>query len=283
MVVVGQPGSGIASSALVEGRVATVTGIVRRPYPNASDRRFAITPRSPEDVTVAGKAGGDRRFELRRRAGDPWPGRRRATAAPAIDADDADLGDLAAFVGRNVRVGGLVVDLRADGFTLDDGTATGRVDPSGRGARQPRPDRTGRRPQRHRPGRDRPRRARWSSSMTRAGCSWRAIRSPTPRPMPQLRQGPSPAPPPGSSGTGGAGRLAGLGGGGLPVDAGTAGLGGLAAISAASVVVTLLRREQSRRRLASRIAARLATLGGHIGGPDDGPPAERGPSTIHSA
>jgi hypothetical protein len=87
----------------------------------------------------------------------------------------------------------------------------------------------------------------------------------------------------GSSGTGGAGRMAGLGGGGLPVDAGTAGLGGLAAISATSVVVALLRREQSRRRLASRIAARLATLGGHIGSPDDGTPAEREPSTIHSA
>jgi hypothetical protein len=77
--------------------------------------------------------------------------------------------------------------------------------------------------------------------------------------------------------------MAGLGGGGLSVDAGTAGLGGLAAISAASVVVTLLRREQSRRRLAGRIAARLATLGGHIGGPDDATPAEREPSTIHSA
>ena len=56
--------------------------------------------------------------------------RARARTRPprrAIDAEDADLGDLATFVGRNVRVGGLVVDLRADGFTLDDGTATGRV------------------------------------------------------------------------------------------------------------------------------------------------------------
>jgi hypothetical protein len=81
----------------------------------------------------------------------------------------------------------------------------------------------------------------------------------------------------------GSGRLAGFGGSGLPVDAGAAGLGGLAAISAASVLVTLLRREQSRRRLAGRIASRLATLDGHVGAPDGGTPAERGPSTIHSA
>ena len=41
--------------------------------------------------------------------------------------EDADLADLAALVGRTVRVGGLVQDLRADGFTLDDGTAVGTI------------------------------------------------------------------------------------------------------------------------------------------------------------
>ena len=81
VVVVGQPGSGIASTALVEGRVATVTGIVRRPYPNASDRRFAITPRSPEDVTVAGQAGGAGGSSSDGAAGDPGQGA-NATAAP---------------------------------------------------------------------------------------------------------------------------------------------------------------------------------------------------------
>ncbi len=77
VVVVGQPGSGIASTALVEGRVATVTGIVRRPYPNASDRRFAITPRSPEDVTVAGQAGGAGGSSSDGAAGDPGQGAKR--------------------------------------------------------------------------------------------------------------------------------------------------------------------------------------------------------------
>jgi hypothetical protein len=40
---------------------------------------------------------------------------------------DADLVDLGSLIGSAVRVGGLVVELAADGFTLDDGTATGRV------------------------------------------------------------------------------------------------------------------------------------------------------------
>ena len=40
---------------------------------------------------------------------------------------DADLAALAAVEGLTVRVGGLVVDLTSDGFTLDDGTAIGVV------------------------------------------------------------------------------------------------------------------------------------------------------------
>jgi hypothetical protein len=85
----------------------------------------------------------------------------------------------------------------------------------------------------------------------------------------------------------------------LPLDAGAAGIGTLLAVSAASVTVTLIRREQSRRRLAARIAGRLTTFAGGSSVPStdpsddpgvdpaDDPPtprsAERGPSTIHSA
>ena len=56
VVVVGQAGAGIAVDTLAEGRVATVTGIVRRPYPTASDQRFTILPRYPADVRVTGSA-----------------------------------------------------------------------------------------------------------------------------------------------------------------------------------------------------------------------------------
>ena len=56
VVVVGQAGAGIAVDTLAEDRIATVTGIVRRPYPTASDQRFTILPRYPADVRVTGSA-----------------------------------------------------------------------------------------------------------------------------------------------------------------------------------------------------------------------------------
>ena len=59
VVVIGQPGAGIASTTLAVGRSATVIGIARRPYPSAADRRYAVTPRSPADVRVAGRADAD--------------------------------------------------------------------------------------------------------------------------------------------------------------------------------------------------------------------------------
>ena len=52
VLVSGLPDSGLAATALVEGRRATVIGIVRRPYPTATDRRFAIVPRSTGDVRL---------------------------------------------------------------------------------------------------------------------------------------------------------------------------------------------------------------------------------------
>jgi len=44
--VYGGARSGIASTALVEGRTAAVTGVVRRPYPTASDRNYVLVPRA---------------------------------------------------------------------------------------------------------------------------------------------------------------------------------------------------------------------------------------------
>ena len=57
--------------------------------------------------------------------------------APASTYDRATLVDLATLddhVGAIVRVGGLVVAKTADGFTLDDGTAIGRVQLGGEAA-----------------------------------------------------------------------------------------------------------------------------------------------------
>jgi hypothetical protein len=130
VVVVGQPGSGIAVTDLVDGRMARVTGIVRRPYPTATDQRYAITPRSPADLHLLGAAvvttgNGAAPAAATNRpysgAGAELPGQSASGTA------NADLVDLADLVGRTVRVGGLVLELRPDGFRLDDGTAEGIV------------------------------------------------------------------------------------------------------------------------------------------------------------
>ena len=52
VVVVGQSGAGIPVASVQTGHLATVTGIVRRPYPSATDRRFGILPRAKADLRV---------------------------------------------------------------------------------------------------------------------------------------------------------------------------------------------------------------------------------------
>ncbi len=130
VVVVGEAGAGIPSTALEKGRTATVIGIARRPFPSATDRRFAVMPRSSADIRIDGRpaaAGPDGGpvGDAAQATGAPDPSPTGAASEPQAPA--ADLVDLDGLVGATVRVGGLVVDLRPDGFTLDDGTATGRV------------------------------------------------------------------------------------------------------------------------------------------------------------
>ena len=128
--VSGQAGAGIPSTAIVVGRPITVIGVVRRPYPTASDRRFAVLPRDGHDMALgpavgAGGAGS---------AGQPGTGAAGNGAVGAspspggIDiTPDTDLAVLADHVGERVRVGGLIATVTDDGFDLDDGTALAKV------------------------------------------------------------------------------------------------------------------------------------------------------------
>jgi hypothetical protein len=261
--IVGLPGAGIAATSIIEGRAATITGIVRRPYPSAADRRFAITPRDPGDAAIgpSGTPGARSQSAGTGSAGSgSGPagavGGERATPAPYVD---VDLGLLGEHVGRLVRVGGLVVTLTDDGFTIDDGTALGRVALLDEAAA-------------HLPH-------------LRPGDALNAIGTV------ELREGeavvtvrsaagllrvgdlgevvpvvPSATPTDPATVTDGA-RLTGLdaliGGEAL----GTTGLLSLLLATLASVAVGLVRRARSRRRFAARIAARLGSFAGSPGGP----------------
>ena len=140
----GLASSGIPASTIVKGGRITLTGIVRRPHPSAADRRFAIAPRSAADVhvTPAASTGGtaasprtstgrvpapaERAPRLRRLGCSP-PARRPGPREAPTRVVDVEFATLATAIGRHVRVGGLVVEVRPDAVVVDDGSAQGLV------------------------------------------------------------------------------------------------------------------------------------------------------------
>jgi hypothetical protein len=120
ILVIGLAGAGIPSTRLAVGTRVTLTGIVRRPYPSASDRRFAIVPRSSRDIarlgtdTSASASGAARRAVIATDA--------ESTAALAGRPELVDLARLGEYEGRTVGVAGLVTDRLGDELWLDDGT-----------------------------------------------------------------------------------------------------------------------------------------------------------------
>ncbi|HUG48900.1 MAG TPA: lamin tail domain-containing protein, partial [Candidatus Limnocylindria bacterium] len=113
--IVGPARSGLAATLLAVGRNATVTGIVRRAFPTASDQRLAIVPRSPSDIRLG--PGGQEA---------PGTGGGASTGAPGVGQSAPDgpgvsppadgsappaaisrpLSELAGLEGSRVRVGG---------------------------------------------------------------------------------------------------------------------------------------------------------------------------------
>lgn len=126
--VQGQAGAGIPSTAIISGRRITVTGIVKRPYPTASDRRYAVLPRSGADVAIGPASGTGATVPVGDAAGAPAGVAGVGSGAAGADiTPDTDLAALGEHVGERVRVGGLVARAAGDGFDLDDGTAIAHV------------------------------------------------------------------------------------------------------------------------------------------------------------
>jgi hypothetical protein len=126
----GQAGAGIPSTAIVAGRTVTVVGIVRRPYPTATDRRFSVLPRDARDLALGPSAAGSG-AQSGTSAGEgsaSGPGAGASPTTSGIDiTPDTDLAVLADHVGERVRVGGLITRVTDRGFELDDGTALALV------------------------------------------------------------------------------------------------------------------------------------------------------------
>ncbi|MEO8470303.1 MAG: lamin tail domain-containing protein [Chloroflexota bacterium] len=125
VLIDGLTGSGIPSTFLSEGRAATIVGFVHRPYPTASDRRWAVTPRGSFDVAL----GPTTTTSV---AGSTTPTASQPNAYTTAVSDDGssldvDLATLGEHIGSMVRVGGLLDEVDADGCSLDDGTAKARI------------------------------------------------------------------------------------------------------------------------------------------------------------
>jgi hypothetical protein len=128
--VLGQAGAGIPSTRLAEGASVTIVGIVKRPYPTATDRRFAVLPRSGADLLTSGatgSGGGTGSGSTGSGSGNGEAGAPNATTGVTDVTPDTDLAALGEHLGAQVRVGGLVVAVAADGVDLDDGSATGHL------------------------------------------------------------------------------------------------------------------------------------------------------------
>lgn len=124
--------------------MATVTGIVRRAWPTASDQRWTVVPRSPGDLRLgpapkgesAGTSGGGdgASEDSAGETGDGPDGPGESGGSGAISgpvtpdgAIVARLADLRRLAGRRVRVGATVAATGDGTLTLRDGAAQATV------------------------------------------------------------------------------------------------------------------------------------------------------------
>jgi hypothetical protein len=252
VVISGLAGAKIPPTTLVAGGRATVVGIARRAYPGASDRRWAIVPRSIADI-VATSASGGRNDPAS--SGSPVAG---AGASAASGVLDVDLVRLAEHVGEMVRVGGLVTEVGADGFRLDDGTAIGGVTLVGEAADYLPLLEVG--DAVNATGRVAPA-SRVEDGfvvMVEDPAGLARVGDPTGDGLAAVPSPDASTPPASSAGiaTRRAGTFLGIG------EPGAIGLVGALLVAAASAAVTALRRQRARRLMAARIAVRLARVAG---------------------
>jgi len=151
-----------------------------------------------------------------------------------------------------VLVGGLVVDLRSDGFDLDDGTAIGRVVLTGLATDaidlvEPGDaiNVTG------------------LVTTQSDGVAAVVVEDPSAIVLGSTLGGAPPDPAASDAGSGTPGlRTAGFGSDGMAIPGAGAGLVGLLTVGLLSAGMTVLRRRHARRLLAIRMASRLAAVGG---------------------
>jgi hypothetical protein len=123
VIVLGEPASGSLPPE-VEGRTATITGIVRRSTSDSS--AFQVLPRFADDVRLGAaiSPAGSSQSGVASAAGS---GSAAGAASEEGGAERTPLADLESHLGARVTVDGIVIDLGPGEVIIDDGTATARV------------------------------------------------------------------------------------------------------------------------------------------------------------
>ena len=111
--IVGLARASIAVELIKEGQAGSIVGIIRRAYPTATDRRFAVLPRTRSDIDLgaapatAGAAGGASKQTSA--AASPNGTTSSPSGPPSMDGSvTVEAADVPAHAGRIVHVGGLV-------------------------------------------------------------------------------------------------------------------------------------------------------------------------------
>jgi hypothetical protein len=145
MPINGLARSGIPSTALIVGRSATIIGIVKRPYPTATDQRFMLVPRMPSDIKLGAATKPGQSQSAPGSAARPLPvsgdGGAIGPGASGGSGSGGDtnvpaggtrpfaiaLADIAAHEGEMVTVGGRIEAVDGDRLLVNDGTSVAAV------------------------------------------------------------------------------------------------------------------------------------------------------------
>lgn len=125
VAVLGEPTAAIALTRSSVGRLAVVTGIVRRATSDSST--FQLLPRMALDIRLGPAPSGPsaKATPSSARASDARPGGSRSPALASHGS--VDIGSLAEYEGRSVTVAGLVTETAGSTATIDDGTGEVRL------------------------------------------------------------------------------------------------------------------------------------------------------------
>ena len=127
--IAGLAGSGIDADGLEPGRSARIVGIVKRAHPSATDQRFAIAPRSRDDIALGRvvRTAAQTDAALDAEDGQAASGSSGTGGTDGSMIPSATLSTLPGFVDALVHVGGRLAHVDERSLTIDDGTAQAAV------------------------------------------------------------------------------------------------------------------------------------------------------------